>query len=544
MISPAGHGPGLTGAPHEVVDLLERIEILDSEDVIETSANSATTQPEDLACLHSQFIAQWKSPPCLDSPLQIGYISGTNVSRAEAIEEGLELSKILGHPVMGIYNHSICVCCQKHPELDALTTIWSRFFHSHPKGLFIQYCYGNGIRLVETALTRCSHPYQIMIVGINPARTLDHPLAYYFRATMNFDSWCCTAKSSVVTLPINEHAHRLFRVQFNDPTFIVALRYPYTMACKSSGISPNRNSITVHHDIALLLGVDDPHHELVEIDKQTNEILFTKAYILSECYKSMMSSPETWDMTKLDRVMSLAAICIRLIDYAVSIGSHYRIYKKEKNNTTSSPSSSNTMSQIVPILSMSALVVLWMTYGIAITVLVFTGKHISARKTRIGALACISMAWMLYAVDLMFHTKLSIIHPHDEANSAVHRVFIAYSVLDLLNVSINAITPKIRGFFQKLAILASHREARQHLQTKVTVISKSFHQALSNARILLALLLLIIWGGLFQLRHVFRQPSSNATSSGFETCQTIHTIFTSTMIIFFIALLFRFNRHS
>lgn len=272
------------------------------------------------------IIATWKE--FSDSSIGAGYISSSHASYFTCLEESLELSRILGIAVHGVYGKSIRkgYChAEDTSSQTLLLEIWEKFFAEHPQGHFLQYFYGSGGAAVQEALNVYTNA-QIIVIGINPKQCPTHTPSYYFRSAWNFREWL-QRRPNVSRLPMNPNMQQL---GFTDPTFLCALLQPYL------SLSPlpvtEEESIIIPEDLLNVLGssLSRKHYGMarqVTLCRESDPELFDQACRLYEASRTALVGCERWNHSRIRSCYTGCVSYTRALLYGIMVLPHAIAYE-------------------------------------------------------------------------------------------------------------------------------------------------------------------------------------------------------------------------
>lgn len=106
------------------------------------------------------FLAIPRTDSC-HPEIGVGYVGATHSTYQEILEEALYLADLLSIRVLGVIPSSFCRVSTKRASeqtVKALFSIWSSFLSENPSSKFVQYFFGNGVYLIEEALSLFAPP--------------------------------------------------------------------------------------------------------------------------------------------------------------------------------------------------------------------------------------------------------------------------------------------------------------------------------------------------------------------------------------------------
>lgn len=246
----------------------------------------------------------------------VGYVGATHSTYQEILEEALYLANLLNIRVLGVIPSSFCcrsTKCAPKQTVEALFSIWSSFLSQNPSGKFVQYFFGNGVYLIEEALSLFAPPplQYIVFIGVNSDRKPSFPC----QLVQSSFNPCRSGRShNVLLLPTSPDSQGIFCQRFNDLTFSPAL---LDLFFKVTKISNNKDlscltDVTTPKEVSHF-DLTCPANYLTELSKDSEPELFLRA---NQITQSLTNLPRpTWPQECLNRAVNLSLNCLRISSY-------------------------------------------------------------------------------------------------------------------------------------------------------------------------------------------------------------------------------------
>lgn len=319
-------------------DLAERLELIDPNDDL---APLEVTEPSVRVAFFDEvpstycwcngpstpvrISAVWKKQSIVRLPLPtnigICYVSSSNTSYEQCLEDCLELSRIFqGIEIQGIHNQNRRFECSHQRNatvLAALVEMWEEYFKTNSEGHLLQYFHGDGANLVQKALkhVEAQSSSRISLVGMNPTVCPEHPMKFYCRSKWDFRS---KLTEGVLQLPLNGNANGVYSLRFIDPTFISAIIQMYLVLTNAEYADIDESGVIVPEDILNLLGYDMPNCKrsklirTIELYKHNDEELFNNAVRLRLARDGALGGKEKWHEGRIRSIYNTLAAYLKV----------------------------------------------------------------------------------------------------------------------------------------------------------------------------------------------------------------------------------------